>query len=53
MLFVLLGRDPAAPDTIRFWVRERIRLGLNAAGDPKMVEAEECARTMETEGKGD
>lgn len=47
MLFVLLGRDDAAPATIRFWIAERIRLGKNAAGDAKLAEAEECARSME------
>lgn len=49
MTFVLLGRDVAAPATIRFWVNERIRLGKNVAEDPQIVEALECAKIMEGE----
>jgi len=49
MTFVLLGRDAAAPATIRFWIDERIRLGKNKPGDDQIVEAESCARTMEEE----
>lgn len=49
MLFVLLARDKAAPNTIRFWIKERIRLGLNATGSPKMAQAEACAQRMEEE----
>ena len=47
MTFVLLGRDLAAPDTIRFWVERRIALGKNKADDPQIVEALECAAWME------
>lgn len=47
MTFVLLGRDRAAPATIRFWVSERIRLGKNRPDDPQIIEAEACARRME------
>ena len=47
MLFVLLGRDMAAPSTIRFWVRERIRLGKNVPGDAQTTEALRCANSME------
>lgn len=47
MTFVLLGRDLAAPATIRFWVAERIRLGKNTESDPQIVEALECAAWME------
>jgi hypothetical protein len=32
-VFVLLGRDPAAAATLRFWAEERVRLGRNKAGD--------------------
>lgn len=39
VLFVLLGRDRAAPATIRAWVAERVRLGLNQVGDQQLVEA--------------
>lgn len=38
-LFVLLGRDPAAPAAIRAWIAERIRLGKNAPGDGQILEA--------------
>jgi predicted naringenin-chalcone synthase len=47
--FVLLERDDAAPKTIRYWIRERIEMGLNQPGDPKMVDAEQCALAMEAE----
>lgn len=49
MTFVLLGRDAAAPATIRAWIAERVRLGKNQPGDPQLVEAEDCAATMEDE----
>lgn len=49
MTFVLLGRDAAAPNTIRAWVAERVRLGKNILSDPQIVEALECAATMERE----
>jgi len=49
MLFVLLGRDAAAPSTIRHWVDERIRLGKNKANDPQIIEALACALTIESE----
>lgn len=48
-LFVLLARDPAAPEAIRHWVRRRIWLGKNKEDDPQIVEALECARLMEQE----
>jgi hypothetical protein len=49
MVFVLLGRDEDAPDTIRDWIARRIRRGKNQPGDPQMAEAERCARIMEME----
>lgn len=49
MVFVLLGRDPAAPDAIRHWVKRRIELKLNEPTDGKIVEALACAQTMENE----
>jgi hypothetical protein len=49
MVFVLLGRDEDAPDTIRDWIKRRIRRGKNQPGDPQMLDAEACARTMEAE----
>jgi hypothetical protein len=47
MLFVLLGRDAAAPATIRFWMEERIRLGKNTGEDEQITEAAMCATQME------
>jgi hypothetical protein len=46
MTFILLGRDIAAPATIRAWIDERIRLGKNAAGDAQILEAEACISRM-------
>ena len=48
-LFVLLARDPAAPDAIRYWVRKRVALGNNKIHDQQIVEALDCARNMEEE----
>lgn len=45
--FVLLGRDQAAPATIRFWVKERIRLGKNTMSDPQIREALDAAYAIE------
>jgi len=49
LLFVLLARDAAAPNTIRFWVSERIRLGKNDPMDGQMLEALKLAEDMERE----
>jgi hypothetical protein len=38
-LFVLLGRDAAAPVAVRAWIEERIRLGKNKPDDEQIVEA--------------
>jgi hypothetical protein len=38
-LFVLCGRDVAAPETIKQWIEERIRLGKNKRDDEKIIEA--------------
>lgn len=48
MVFVLLGRDKAAPAAIRAWCDERIRLGKNRDDDPQITEALNCADAMET-----
>jgi hypothetical protein len=40
LLFVLLGRDRAAPVAVRAWIEERIRSGKNARADAQIVEAE-------------
>jgi len=47
LTFVLLARDQAAPQTIRYWCYERIRLAKNKLDDPQIQEALECARAME------
>ena len=49
MIFVLLGRDKAAPATIQAWIAERIRLRKNHSDDPQLCEAAECAMQMELE----
>lgn len=46
-IFVLLGRDYAAPATIRAWAAERIRLGKNGPGDEQILEALKIASEME------
>jgi hypothetical protein len=51
MVFVLLSRDAAAPVAIRAWVAERLRLGKNQETDAQIVEALECAKVMEMEGR--
>jgi hypothetical protein len=48
-LFTLLERDLTAPATIRFWVAERIRKGLNHPRDAQIQEALTCAQEMEDE----
>lgn len=47
MTFVLLGRDAAAPMTIRLWVEARLILKKNKRDDPQIVEALACAEAME------
>jgi hypothetical protein len=39
-LFVLLGRDKAAPAAVRAWIDERLRIGKNKPTDAQIVEAE-------------
>ena len=51
MVFVLLGRDPAAPAAIRAWADERVRVGKNGESDEQIVEARACADTMQAEGR--
>jgi hypothetical protein len=46
MLFVLLGRDVAAPAAVRAWIAERIRLRKNGATDAKIAEAERWIETV-------
>ena len=47
MTFVLLARDPAAAETIRFWINLRVASGRNLRSDPKILEAEKCIQEME------
>lgn len=47
MTFVLLARDQAAPQTIRYWCYERMRLAKNKLDDPQIQEALKAADTME------
>ncbi len=47
ILFVLLGRDPAAPLAIRAWIGERIRIGKNTLDDPQIKEAWRIMEQME------
>lgn len=49
MTFVLLGRDVAAPDTIRYWIEKRVLAGKNKYSDPQIIEALTCANTMEAD----
>jgi hypothetical protein len=50
MTFVLLSRDKAAPEAIRHWVQERLRMGLNGEYDEQIIEALACANCMNIEG---
>lgn len=52
MLFILLGRDVAAPAAIRAWVNARILLGKNRWTDLQIQEALYCAEQMEAEVVG-
>lgn len=52
MVFVLLGRDAAAPVAIMRWVEERLRLGKNKITDDQISEAVKCADFMENERTG-
>lgn len=47
LLFVLLERDDAAADTIRYWIAKRIELGKNAADDRQLRGAAALANRME------
>jgi hypothetical protein len=51
MLFVLLGRDPAASAAIHAWIEERINLGLNLPEDAKIQEAIKAACDMGKTGE--
>lgn len=50
-MFILLGRDPSAPDLVRGWADDRERLisaGRKPESDrPMIAEARKCADDME------
>lgn len=46
-MFIMLGRDKASAEAVRFWALQRIKLGLNKATDPQIAEAYECAAKIE------
>ena len=49
MVFVLLGRDVCAAETIRDWCQRRILRGKNKLEDPQIQEALSAASIMERE----
>ena len=49
MTFVLLGRDTAAVDTVRFWIEQRIRMGKNKRTDKQILAAETWIYTVSTD----
>lgn len=51
MLFVLLGRDAAAPAAVQAWINERIERGKNAANDEQIQEAERWIEVVKS-GRG-
>jgi hypothetical protein len=46
-IFVLLGRDVAAPAAVRAWIAERIRLGKNRPDDVQIREAQQWIDLVE------
>lgn len=40
-IFVLREKDLAAPETILYWIQQRMRLMLNIAGDEKLTAAKQ------------
>jgi hypothetical protein len=49
MMFVLIGRDVCAAETIRDWCWRRILRGKNKLEDKQIQEALACADIMERE----
>jgi hypothetical protein len=47
-IFVLLGRDECAAQTVRDWCKRRVWSGRNAWDDPQITEAMQCADAMAT-----
>ena len=52
MTFVLLARDAAAPDAIRFWAAKRCVIGKNKLTDSQIKEAMACADEMDRQLAG-
>lgn len=46
-IFVLRGKDPAAPATLAKWINRRVELGLNDYGDRKTLEAANLMAEMQ------
>lgn len=46
MIFVLLGRDVAAFETINAWIDARIKHGKNVDGDSQILGAKRCLEGM-------
>lgn len=53
LIFVLLGRDPAAAKTVRGWCVERLRLKKNKVDDPQIREAFAWAHSVDELHKTD
>lgn len=53
MLFVILERDVAAPETIRYWCMMRIKHGKNRETDAQIIEALNCASYIELKQQAD
>lgn len=49
MVFVLLGRDVAAPAAVRAWIAYRIKAGKNTMLDRQIQEALKWIEAVETE----
>ena len=49
LVFVLLGRDVAAPGVIRMWCAKRVTMQKNTWDDDQIVEALTLADAMELE----
>ena len=48
-IFVLRGRDVAAPAVVQAWIDERLRIGKNFRDDPKILEAQEWIAKVKAE----
>ncbi len=53
MIFVLLGRDIAAAEAVRYWVKLRLQYGKNKIDDPQILEAYHCADEMQKQAESD